>query len=119
MQNYEVKCPVHGDGETVGQMQQAANGLLPCWVDGCIEKIERRYPRGKYAHDHTENTFHPWHSDQLSLHGDPVYVKSRLEERGLMQNMGLQRWEPGMKSATAQQSEDNRKRKERAKREGR
>ena len=119
MQNYDVKCPVHGIGETVGTMKQAMDKTLSCWMDECIAPVERFYPRGRHGFDHTENTFHPWHSEQLSLHGDPVYVKSRLEERGLMQNMGLQRWEPGMKSATAQQSEENRRRKERAKREGR
>lgn len=119
MREYDVKCPAHGVGQTFGSMQQAIDGALPCWIEGCAEKIERHYPRGRHGFDHSENTFKPWHSDQLSLGNSPVYVKSRSEEAGLMQNMGLQRWEPGMKSKAAEQAEANRRRKERAKSEGR
>lgn len=119
MQDYDVKCPSHGIGQTWGSMQDAMNGALKCWVDGCTDKIERHYPRGRHGFDHTENTFKPWHSDQLSLNGEPVYVKNRVEEAGLMQNMGLQRWEPGMKSKAAEQASANRRRKERARSESR
>ncbi len=119
MQSYDVKCEGHGTGETVGSMRQAIDGTLPCFVDGCLSAVVRFYPRGKYAHDHTEITFKPWHSEQLTLGDNPVYVKSRAEEKGMMDSMGLQRWEPGMKSAAAEQSEANRRRKERAKREAR
>ena len=116
MPEYDVRCPVHGDGVTFGSMKQAIDKTLSCFIEGCTESVTRIFPPGRYAADHSENTFKPWHSEQLTLHNDPVYVKSRAEERGMMGSMGLQRWEPGMKSDTAKLAEKNRRRKEAARR---
>ena len=96
MQEYDVNCPVHGDGVTTGSMKDAMAGKLPCFDESCIAPISRRFPRGRYATDHSENTFKPYHCENLSHGTDPVLVTSRADEQRKMQAMGLMRWEAGM-----------------------
>ncbi len=78
-------------------MQQAIDKKLPCHVDGCELPVERWYSQGRYAADHSENTFHPWYSEQLTndASGQPVYVKNREQQQQMMDRMGLRIYERG------------------------
>jgi hypothetical protein len=96
MPSYDVKCPVHGDGVTVGSMKSALAGELMCFAEQCCERVTRIFPRGTYANDLSENTFKPYFCENLTKGHEPVYIANRAEENRRMSAMGLMRWEPGM-----------------------
>lgn len=110
---YDVRCVEHGEVQIFARMTDAMNHDLKC--DKCGARAERIFKPG--TADHSENTFKTWYSEQLTQGTDPVYVKSRAEQAAMQREMGLMRWEPGMKSEGAKLSEERRKRRENRQRE--
>jgi len=84
-------CQIHGRVDVWASMQDGIEGNLSC--PECLRKVERVYTA---PYDHSENTWRPYYSEQLSPGRDPVYVKSRSDYYGLMKNSGLRPYESGM-----------------------
>lgn len=90
---YETRCTICGrlDDQIHGMPRY---GGPPCYdacpCGGAVEKIYTS------PADHSDNTFKPRWSDNLSTGGDPVYVKTKDEYRHLKSRLGLTEHEPGM-----------------------
>lgn len=59
----------------------------------CLQLVAKIYSPPS---DHSDNTFKPRWSDNLSEGADPVYVKTKDEYRHLKSKFGLTEHEPGM-----------------------
>lgn len=91
---YEVSCPAC-QLEDVQWQEMPRSGGLPSF-DSCrhcggpVRKVYR------VPADHSDNSFRPRWSDNLSTTGEPVYVKTGDEYRQLKSKLGLTEHEPGM-----------------------
>lgn len=91
---YDVRCNSCGrfDNQVLSMPRYGgAPEYQPCL--GCGEAVARVYDAPA---DHSDNTFKPRWSDNLSAGADPVYVATKDHYRHLKAKYGLVEYEPGM-----------------------
>lgn len=114
MAMYDLHCQACDAVETFCwlSMQDAMDGR---WTEcpTCFGPRTRLY--GRPPAEHSDSRFKMRWSDQLTEGQDPVLVTTADQERHLMSQMGLKRWEPGMdRDAHAARAAQERERKQRA-----
>jgi len=89
---YLFLCHEHGSFEQWFSMDDFA-GRESAECPECSGHVQRVYTPPA---DHSDNSFRAYYSDQLSLTGDPIYVKTKSEWRDLQTKRGLTPYEKGM-----------------------